>query len=222
MMPFEGGMESPQNATLIFSAAAAIIYATIVNARPGLARSAVKTLAVALLAVLAAMQGAPLLLVAALALSAMGDWFLSRDGERAFLAGLFAFLAAHVAYAALFVMSGDVGTLGTTPWRSVLAGLTILHAVVMLVLLWPRVGPAMRLPVVAYGAGIAGMAISAATLPTPLVVIGAVLFVISDTLLALGRFVLSAMSPLRAPVGLAVWVSYYLAELLITLGFIVI
>ena len=47
-MLFPGGIEGTANGTLIVSAGAAIIYALIVNTRPTLARSAVKTLAVAL------------------------------------------------------------------------------------------------------------------------------------------------------------------------------
>ena len=60
-----------------------------------------KTLAVALLAVLVVVESGPLLLFAALALSAAGDAFLSREDDRAFLAGLASFLAAHLAYIAL-------------------------------------------------------------------------------------------------------------------------
>jgi len=87
-MPFAGGIDANANATLIFSLVAAVIYASHWDMPPTLARSAAKTLAVAMLAVLAAMQGGPLLLVVALALSAVGDAFLSRDGDKAFLGGL--------------------------------------------------------------------------------------------------------------------------------------
>ncbi|TIS81761.1 MAG: lysoplasmalogenase, partial [Mesorhizobium sp.] len=87
-----------------------------------LARSAAKTLAVALLAALAVMQGSPPLLVAALALSAAGDAFLSQDGEKAFLAGLASFLAAHVAYVALFLNAGGgIGLLTAESWRGAIA-----------------------------------------------------------------------------------------------------
>ncbi|RUW86495.1 lysoplasmalogenase, partial [Mesorhizobium sp. M8A.F.Ca.ET.023.01.1.1] len=102
-MPFAGGIDANANATLIFSMVAAVIYAFTSGMPPTLARSAAKTLSVAMLAALAAMQGGPLLLVAALALSAIGDAFLSRDGERAFLGGLASFLVAHIVYVALFL-----------------------------------------------------------------------------------------------------------------------
>ena len=90
-MLFPGGIEATPNATLIMSAGAAVIYAVIVNTRPTLARTVVKTLAVALLAVLAIVENGPLLLFGGLALSAVGDAFLSRDGDRAFLGGLASF-----------------------------------------------------------------------------------------------------------------------------------
>ena len=86
MMPFEGGIDSSPNATLLFSVAAAVIYGLILDAHPTLARSAAKTIAVGMLAVLAFILGGHWLLVAALALSAIGDAFLSRDGEPAFRA----------------------------------------------------------------------------------------------------------------------------------------
>ena len=59
------------------------------------------------------------LLVAALVLSAAGDAFWSREGERALLGGLAAFFAAHIAYVVLFLRMGD-GAAGflAEPWRS--------------------------------------------------------------------------------------------------------
>ena len=97
-----------------------------------LARSAAKTLAVAMLAVLAALQGGPLLLVVALALSAVGDAFLSRDGEKAFLGGLASFLVAHIVYIALFLRSGGgLGLLGAESWRGAIALALAVFVVVM-------------------------------------------------------------------------------------------
>ena len=45
-------------------------------------------------------------LLAGLALSFLGDAFLIGDSQQAFLAGLFAFLLAHVAYISAFLVSG--------------------------------------------------------------------------------------------------------------------
>ncbi|TIP55997.1 lysoplasmalogenase family protein, partial [Mesorhizobium sp.] len=69
------------------------------------------------------LQGGPWLLIAALALSAIGDALLSRDGEKAFVGGLAGFLAAHGLYIALFVRAGDGGGLFLAePWRAAIAG----------------------------------------------------------------------------------------------------
>lgn len=221
MMPFPGGIDANANATLVFSLVAAAIYAFTLGMQPTLARSAVKTLAVAMLAVLALLQGAPLLLVAALALSAIGDAFLSRDGEKAFLGGLASFLAAHVAYVALFLRSGGgTGLLGTEPWRGAIALAMAVFALAMLAALWRRVGPGLRLPVSVYVVAILAMGMSALTTSSFWVIAGAVLFMASDGLLAAEKFLVSAISPHRAWMRYAVWALYYAAQLGITLGFL--
>lgn len=221
MMPFPGGIDANANATLIFSLAAAVIYAFALGMPPRLARSAAKTLAVALLAMLALLQGGPLLLVAALALSAIGDAFLSRDGEKAFLGGLASFLAAHVVFVALFVRSGSgIGLLGAEPWRAAIAVAMVLFAIVMLVALWRRVGPELRMPVSVYIVAILAMGVSALTISNAWVIGGAILFMASDGLLAAEKFLAPAISPHRVWMRYAVWVLYYAAQLGITLGFL--
>ncbi|ESY55065.1 MULTISPECIES: lysoplasmalogenase family protein [unclassified Mesorhizobium] len=220
-MPFAGGIDANANATLIFSLVAAVIYAFTLDMRPTLARSAAKTLAVAMLAALAFMQGGPLLLVAALALSAVGDAFLSRDGEKAFLGGLASFLAAHVLYVPLFLRSGGgLDVLSAETWRGVIALAMAAFAVVMLAALWRRVGPRLRVPIGVYIAAILAMGISALTLDNPWVIGGAVMFMASDGLLAAEKFLVPAIAPYRAGIRYAVWVLYYAAQLAITLGFL--
>ncbi|MBA1144908.1 lysoplasmalogenase family protein [Mesorhizobium neociceri] len=220
-MPFAGGIDANANATLIFSLVAAVIYAFTLDMRPALARSAAKMLAVAMLAVLAFMQGGPLLLVAALALSAVGDAFLSRDGETAFLGGLASFLAAHILYVPLFLRSGGgLDVLGTETWRGAIALAMAAFVVIMLAALWRRVGPGLRLPIAVYIAAILAMGISALTLDNPWVIGGAVLFMASDALLAAEKFLVPAIAPYRAGIRYAVWALYYAAQLAITLGFL--
>ena len=221
MMPFAGGIDANPNATLLFSIAAAAIYALAMELSPRLARSAAKTLAVALLSALALMQGGPMLLVAALALSAVGDAFLSRDGEKAFLGGLASFLAAHIVYVALFLETGGrIGLLAAEPWRGAIALAMAAFGIGMLAALWRRVGPTLRVPIAVYVAAILAMAISALTTTNPWVIGGAVLFMASDGLLAAERFLLTAISPHRLWTRYAVWVFYYAAQLAITLGFL--
>jgi len=221
MMPFPGGIDANANATLIFSLVAAVIYAFTLNMRPTLARSAAKTLAVAMLAVLAALQGGPLLLVAALALSAVGDAFLSRDGEKAFLGGLASFLVAHIVYVALFLRSGGgAGVLGVESWRGATALAMAVFAVVMLAALWRRVGPGLRIPIAVYVAAILAMGTSALTTSSLSLIGGAILFMASDGLLATEKFLVAAISAHRAWMRFAIWALYYAAQLAITLGFL--
>lgn len=221
MMPFPGGIDANANATLVFSLVAAVIYAFTLNMPPSLARSAAKTLAVAMLAVLALMQGGPFLLAAALALSAVGDAFLSRDGERAFLGGLASFLTAHILYVPLFLQSGDgLDVLGSESWRGAIALAMAAFAIVMLAALWRRVGPALRLPIAVYVAAILAMGISALTTSNTLVIGGAILFMASDGLLAAEKFLLAAISPHRVWMRYAVWALYYAAQAAISLGFL--
>ena len=219
MMPFPGGIDSLPNGTLILSAAAALLYLAVQGREPSLRRSLVKTAAVALLALLAFLQGGPLLLVVALALSAAGDAFLSRDGERAFLAGLASFLAAHLAYVALFAsIGGGMEILTWQPWRLAIVAVAALGAIALMRLLLPVAGPRLRVPLALYAGAILAMMLAAATVPSPVIVIGAMLFVASDSLLAIGRFLLPAQSRFRLPLGAAVWIFYYLAQAAITLG----
>ncbi|TGT78377.1 lysoplasmalogenase [bacterium M00.F.Ca.ET.159.01.1.1] len=221
MMPFPGGIEANANATLLFSFVAAVIYAFALDMPPKWTRTAAKTAAVAFLAVLAAMQGGPLLLVAALGLSAVGDAFLSHDGEKAFLGGLASFLAAHIIYVVLFVEAGGgLDLLSADAWRGAIALAMAAFSVIMLAALWRRVGPQLRIPISVYVAAILAMGISALTTSAPLVITGAVLFIASDGLLAAERFLLAATSPHRVWMRYAVWVLYYAAQLAITLGFL--
>ncbi len=221
MMPFAGGLDSLPNGTLLLSVVAALLYLPVQGRAPSLRRSFVKTAATALLAVLAFIEGGPFLLVAALALSAAGDFFLSRDGETAFLAGLASFLAAHVAYVPLFLsVGGGTEILTWQPWRLGLAVLAAVGAALLMRRLLAVVAPQMRVPVAVYAAAILAMMLAAATVPSPVILAGAILFVASDSLLAIGRFLTPPDSPRQRPVGAAVWVLYYLAQAAIALGFL--
>ncbi len=221
MLPFPGGIEDPSNGSIVFSLGAALLYFLFVDAKPSLPRSGVKTLAIGLLAVLAGLQGLPLLLIAALALSALGDWFLSRDGEGAFLAGLGSFLFAHIAYIALFSMAGE-GTqiVVDEPWRLAVAAAMAIFAVTMLVMLMREVGPDLRFPIFVYVCAIVLMGVAALSMRNPWVIAGAVFFMASDGILAAERFLVAAISPHRVWMRFAVWGLYYAAQALIVAGFL--
>ena len=220
-MLFAGGIEGRENGTLILACALALYYAVVLQTPPRLLRSLVKTLAVGLLGVLAFLTGGPILLMAALALSAAGDYFLSLDGERPFLAGLASFLLAHVAYIVLFAgLGGGLSVFGAEPWRGAAALTIILFALAMSWLVLQRVGPQLKLPVAAYVATIAVMGVTALGMDQPVVVVGALMFMASDSLLATERFLLSAISPHRGWMRYAVWGLYFSGQLFITLGIV--
>ena len=155
-------------------------------------------------------QRASGLLLGALAFSLAGDAFLMFPGY--FVPGLVSFLMAHLIYIALFRQQ--------VPWfpsrRSLVATLGI--GLAMYAFLWQGGLPAaLRAPVAAYVLVIALMAAQAIGRATVLrsaaaigVAVGAAFFMLSDTLLAINRFV----SPL--PMS-QVWVlsTYYAAQILI-------
>lgn len=222
MMPFPGGIESTANGTLLLSIGAAVLYLFVIDAGPSLRRSLIKTGSVALLAVVASTQGAPWLLVSALALSAAGDAFLSREGDAAFLGGLASFLAAHVAYIVLFLSHG-LGWIGPIASSGVLAAIAFVMAVTVaaaLNILLRKVPAGLRLPVLAYGAAILLMGLASLSTGVPWIIAGAILFMASDTLLGFERFVMSSLGQGRWAARHAVWMLYYAAQLLITLGVI--
>jgi uncharacterized membrane protein YhhN len=140
-------------------------------------------------------------LLAGLVLSVAGDVLLLSARRPAFLAGLGAFLLAHVAYAAAFAALGT-----PSPWVT----LPIAAAIpAVLAWLWPHLGP-MRLPVVAYCLVISAMLWLALGVARPEIRAGAALFYASDLLVARDRFVRPGFA--NRLVGLPL---YYAAQLLL-------
>ncbi|UIK04954.1 lysoplasmalogenase [Neorhizobium galegae] len=130
-------------AVLAASIALAIHYFRWLKKPAGHLRAVLKTLPVLLLVLYAGLSGAPALLVAALALGAVGDACLAYEGEPAFVAGLAAFLASHIAYAALFWPSIEPSLLFTSAWRYTAAWIFVVLTGMTLFMLWR---PAGRLP----------------------------------------------------------------------------
>lgn len=221
MMPFPGGIEATANGTLVLSAVAAALYLAMVRHPPSFRRTGVKTASIALLGVLVLVAGGPALLAVALFLSALGDLFLAEEGDRAFRAGLAAFLVAHLVYVALFGMAGSgLVAFVAEPLRLVLAAMIAAFAAGTYLRLRPALPGELVLPVGVYVAAILAMGLAAATLPSVAVIAGALLFMASDATLAAGRFLVPAGSPRQAIVAPAVWVLYYAAQAAITLGFL--
>mgnify|MGYP003423184460 FL=1 len=129
-------------------------------------------------------------MLAGLVLAAGGDVLLIPKNKRAFLAGIGAFLAGHVAYAIAFTLRG----VDLSAALVCLGGLGLI-AIPVLRWLWPHVERPMRLPVVAYVIVITAMVAAAVgtALRTEawLLLVGAAAFYLSDLSVARDRFVAS-------------------------------
>ncbi|MCT7659748.1 lysoplasmalogenase [Mycobacterium deserti] len=154
-------------------------------------------------------------LVAALACSAAGDYFLAMPWwEPSFVLGLGAFLVAHLCFLAAL--------LPLATWsapRLAAAGLTLVACLALLVWFWPRlIADGMAVPVTLYIAVLGAMVCTAllARLPTPWTALGAVCFAVSDAMIGIGRFVLRSES-----LAVPIWWAYAVSLLLITAGFFV-
>ena len=205
------------------AAAASAIYYGIFWLRGPLnqLRAILKTIPVSLLAVAAMLstynaEEIQWLLVAGLALSALGDFSLAHEGEHWFVRGLVAFLAAHILYAIFFLNEGQ-RSIGSG-WLPVVVVAAL--AIGMLIHLWPHLGK-MRAPVIVYTLAIAFMALSAAGTGVwfPLVA-GVGLFLASDSILAHERFVMQPDAPHAAVVSHLVWWTYFGGQFLIAYGWI--
>ncbi len=145
----------------------------------------------------------------ALVFSWAGDLLLMGDGDAFFVLGLLGFLAAQICYVIAFRPSAALGPLRSRPW---LAIPYVLYGVGLLWALLPDLD-ALLIPVVIYAATLVAMAVLA-TGVSPTTAVGAILFLISDSLIASTR--LSDILPTSA----AQWVmpTYLLGQLLIVLG----
>ncbi|MGW2884728.1 lysoplasmalogenase [Streptomyces griseoruber] len=143
-----------------------------------------KPLLIPLLAVWAAVNGAPRQLLAALLCGWGGDVLLLSDADPAFLAGMACFAAGHVCYLVLFTAGARTGR--PRARGTVLAPSYAAVLIATLTLLWPGLPPDLRAPVAVYSALLTAMAYTAATRLGPLAGAGGVLFLLSDTLIATG------------------------------------
>jgi uncharacterized membrane protein YhhN len=153
------------------------------------------------------------LLGSALAASTLGDVLLELHGL--FVPGLGAFLGAHLCYATLFFREWP-GRARLTNRQRLLLGLLLVSSTALTVWLWPGLG-SLAVPVLFYIAALTAMAAAAigADARYPPSAWGALLFVLSDSLIGIGRF--------RSPVPLSdylVWGTYYVAQCCLALGYL--
>jgi uncharacterized membrane protein YhhN len=156
-----------------------------------------------------------LILAIALSFSSLGDALLDLDPERHFIKGLLAFLAAHLIYILLFVRNWARPPRPKV-WQWALVAAALVYSLVLSLWLAPSLG-AVAAPVMIYVCVITVMSVSAilARFSRPWVYTGVILFLISDSILAVDRF--KSPVPLR---GYLVWATYYLAQCGIAIGFL--
>jgi uncharacterized membrane protein YhhN len=216
-------MEISQTAAwlALISALAALAYGLLLVSRPpSLLRAVVKTTAVAALALLAWVEGGAPLLVAALALSALGDAFMG-DPDRFLTPGLGSFLLAHVAYVVLFFPYAFVTGPGLDPLRMLALAATLVVMVVLLRWLWGGLGK-MKAPVIAYVVAIGAMVATSLMMDGALwpAMAGAVAFMASDAILAGQLFRDAGIAGSRPLTDRAVWFLYYGAQAAIAYAFL--
>ena len=131
-------------------------------------------------------DGYAIAIVCGLALGVIGDVALLGKSERAFLAGLAAFLLGHIAY---IVAAAQL--VAPAQWfreAGALAALPLAAGAIALWQLWPRLG-SMRVPVIGYVLAIVAMVIGALAAKSDRLSVGAVLFFASDLAVARDKFV---------------------------------
>ena len=217
------GFDRLDGAFLLLSIASGVAYMVMRGVQPFPGSVVIKALSMAPLAVLAFRvlrridRTTPdaLILAAALMLSCAGDVFLHLSFRRYFVHALVAFLLAHVTYVVLFVRNRP-RPLRPSTGQLILAFVVLVYGLLMCSWLWTGLG---RLagPALAYAVAITAMVLSTilAGFSRPFVWIGALLFLISDSLIATGRFMVTI--PL---IGLLIWPTYYLGQYGIAIGFL--
>jgi uncharacterized membrane protein YhhN len=137
-----------------------------------------------------------LLSILALAFSYMGDIILMIPGNNPlfFIGGLVSFLVAHLFYTKLFITLSPLSKNIIKKNPIWILGI-ILFLTAFLSYLVPKIDTSLKIPVIAYALIICTMLISTLNLkekigirPHNIIVAGAILFVLSDSILALNKF----------------------------------
>lgn len=198
---------------IAFIATAAIYMLLDARGLGGPWMASLKILPISLLALLALgqLRGATrTLTLVALCFSALGDLLLALDFPNQFVFGLGAFLLAQLTYTGNFLRSAEFRSR-----RAALRGGPVLIAALALAyLLLPAAGE-LAPAVLVYLLAIAAMALSAAAHRgnSVLLFAGAATFMVSDTLIALNKFI--APLPLA---GTAIMLTYYGAQMALLYG----
>ena len=146
--------------------------------------------------------------VAALAFSWIGDVLLVSRTKTSLIAGIGAFLIAHLAYTAAF------STMPLNTWGLAAGFIAWTFVAVLLILwLWLHLDEHYRIAVVVYSIAIVMMVSFAAATLSPLIAVAACMFAFSDISVARDRFVEHSISNKIWGIPL-----YYLAQLLFAIS----
>lgn len=150
----------------------------------------------------------------ALLFHCLGDVFLEIARVRLFLPAVGAFTLGHIFYILTFKV--DVSSHhGLSATRKMLVSAVIIFAIIMGVVIVPHLKTPLVAPVVLYVIAISTMAIFAflANYRTAWISLGAVSYLLSDSLIAINTFV-----HLFAGIAYIIWPMYYLGQFLIVVG----
>lgn len=157
------------------------------------------------------------LMLMALVFSWLGDMMLAGKSSGLFKAGLASFMLTHILYLLVFISSGNNFILR----RSYILIILLIYGALLTVYLYNRLGR-MKIPVIVYSTVIIAMLAGAvnrynAVPPASfkLVLAGAILFVLSDSVLAINKF----RRPFRL-YQLVVMLTYVTAQFLIVHGYL--
>lgn len=156
-----------------------------------------------------------LILGTSLIFSVGGDIFLGLNREDYFVFGLGSFLIAHIFYIVLFLRSVPPGK-SFSPLQKAGSGLLVAYGASMFAWMFSSLGE-LLVPVAFYVTVITAMGVASilAGFRAPWVVLGSILFILSDSVIAITKFKIA----LAAGPWL-IWSMYYIGQYLIVIGFV--
>lgn len=205
---------------LALSLLLAVAYTFMDRTGPWVYRLPAKAGSVLLISLAAARMEGSTGLIVALLLSAAGDGALVFPGRIPFLAGLVAFLLAHLVFAFCMVTAPGFDIQSAAGWQWGLVILLGLFAVLLVAAIWDG-AKGMRMPALAYAGVILGMTSCAVLTGQAILIAGVLLFFASDAVLALETFRIDRAASIRRLTAPFVWWTYYAAQLLLSYGLLV-
>jgi uncharacterized membrane protein YhhN len=156
---------------------------------------------------------------AALFFSGLGDIFLLNEGEKFFIAGLTSFLLAHASYIVFFLLV-RAKRVDSKPWNIIILILLAAYAGIFYFFLAPHLDNPLKLPVFVYALIIASMLATCfhafgkqQKMMAIWCITGAVLFILSDSLLSINTFI----QPFQSA-SLLIMITYATAQFAIVYG----